>query len=45
VTLCNIEPDTATLDRESTRLRKRFQLLKQRLRAEVRAAGLGEAAT
>jgi RNA polymerase sigma-70 factor (ECF subfamily) len=44
VTLCDIEPDTATLDRESRRLRKRFQLLKQRLRAEVRAAGLREAA-
>lgn len=44
VTLCDTEPDTATLGRESMRLRKRFQLLKQRLREEVRAAGLVETA-
>ncbi|HEX3480748.1 MAG TPA: sigma-70 family RNA polymerase sigma factor [Kofleriaceae bacterium] len=38
ITLGDPEPDTAALDRESRRLRKRFQLLKERLRAEVRAA-------
>lgn len=44
VTLGDTEPDAAALDRESRRLRKRFQLLKQRLRAEARAAGLLETA-
>jgi RNA polymerase sigma-70 factor, ECF subfamily len=44
ITLGDAEPAAAALDRESRRLRKRFQLLKERLRAEVRAAGLREAA-
>jgi RNA polymerase sigma-70 factor (ECF subfamily) len=44
ITLGETEPDAAALDRESRRLRKRFQLLKERLRAEVRAAGLRETA-
>ncbi len=40
VTLGNVEPEAAALERETARLRKRLQLLKERLRAQARAAGL-----
>jgi RNA polymerase sigma-70 factor (ECF subfamily) len=40
VTLGDVEPERAALAKETVRLRKRFQLLKQHLRARARAAGL-----
>jgi RNA polymerase sigma-70 factor (ECF subfamily) len=42
VTLGDAEPEAAALARETARLRKRFQLLKQQLHAKARAAGLLE---
>lgn len=42
VTLGEAEPGPAELARETARLRKRFQLLKQQLRTQARAAGLVE---
>ncbi len=40
VMLGSDEPDVSELARETTRLRKRFQLLKEELRKRARAAGL-----
>lgn len=40
VTLGSAQPTAAELARETARLRKRFQLLKQQLRASAREAGL-----
>ena len=45
VTLGSAQPGAAELARETARLRKRFQLLKQQLRASAREAGLVDDAT
>jgi RNA polymerase sigma-70 factor (ECF subfamily) len=42
VILAHDEADSAELERETTRLRKRFQLLKEELRKRAREAGLVE---
>jgi RNA polymerase sigma-70 factor (ECF subfamily) len=45
IVLGDASPDMATLTRESDRLKKRFQLLKEDLRRRARAAGLGDEAS